>query len=246
MKLIFLVVFFLLSICTRAQLTTPRLEVFVAPGLFFEQLSNNELVPPARQNGSRLGDVVSFGMQMALPLKNQRFTVKGGAAFSQRHYSLNKYGFEDFFIGLFLFDSGPLTDSFNLSYIRFTNSYLQVPLSCSYTVTNTAHRFQLAIGLNFRNDFLVGRKAQIIFDSAYKIPEPGDIITAKNLYTRKTSKYVFTAESFVEGSFPFNKNIGMLFQLRPFSFYSSPLDRRLTTSTIELFSFTFGAFYSFK
>ena len=96
MKPVLFAIFFILSTYIQAQITTPRLEVFAAPGLFFEQLSNDELVPPGRQNNSRLGDVVSFGMQVAMPLKNQRFTLKGGAGFSQRHYSLNKYGLKIF------------------------------------------------------------------------------------------------------------------------------------------------------
>jgi len=243
MKLILMVVFISLFTTIHAQYTTPRLEAYIAPGLFFAQLSNDALVPPARQNQSRLGDVVSFAMQLAVPLKNQHFTLKGGAGFSQRHYSLNKYGFEDFFVFVF---GLPRTDSFNLSYVRFTNNYLQIPLSCSYTVTNPSHRFHLAFGVNLRNDFLVGRKAQVIFDSAYKIPQPGDIIAAKDIYTGNASTFVFTAESFIEGSFPIHKNLGMLMQFRPFSFYSSPLDKRLTKSTVELFSFTFGAFYKLK
>lgn len=245
MKLILLFAFLFFFSTTYTQYTMPKLEAYVAPGLFFAQLSNDVLVPPARQNHSRLGDVVSFAMQVAVPLKNQQFTVKAGGGFSQRHYSLNKYGFEDFFVMLFLFSS-PRTDSFNLSYVRFTNNYLQIPLSCSYTVTNPSHRFQLAFGLNFRSDFLIGRKAQVIFDSAYKIPRPEDIVAAKKLYTGNASTFVFTAESFIEGSFPITKDFGMIMQFRPFSFYSSPLDKRLTRSTVELFSFTFGAFYRLK
>ena len=97
---------------TYAKYTAPRLEAYVAPGLFFAQLSNDAMVTPARQDQSRSGDVVSFAMQAAIPLKNQRFTVKAGGGFSQRHYSLNKYGFEDFFIILVPFGI-PRTDSFN-------------------------------------------------------------------------------------------------------------------------------------
>jgi len=214
--------------------------------LFFEQLSNDELVPPHRQNHSRLGDVVSYAVQVATPMKNQRFTIKAGIGFSQRHYSLNKYSLDDFFISLFLFDSPLRRDSFSLSYVRFTNNYLQVPVSCSYTLTRPKHNFQLATGINLRSDFLVGRKANVIFDSIYKIPQQSDIIASKKLYTGNASTFVFTAEPYIEGSFAIHKNLGMLFQFRPFSFYSSKLDRRLTTSTVELFSFTFGAFYSLK
>lgn len=246
MKHILTIVFLLSFITIQAQITVPRLEVCAAPGLFFEKLSTDNLVPAGRQNVSRLGDMFFCGMQFAAPLKNQRFTIKAGAGFSQRHYSLNKYGFDDFLVAIFSFGMASNTDTFSLSYVRLTNNYLQIPLSASYTVTNLNRRFQLAFGINLRNDFLTGRKAQVVFDSVYIIPQPADIVATKDLYTRNASTFVFTAESFVEGSFRVKNNFGMLFQFRPFSFYSSPLDKRLTTSTVEVFGFTFGAFYSFK
>jgi len=42
----------------------------------------------------------------------------------------------------------------------------------------------------------------------------------------------------------FFEKLSNAFPVSSFSFYSSKLYRRLTTSTVELFSFTFGAFYS--
>lgn len=246
MKSILTVSFVLLYVCTQAQFNTPRIEIYAAPGLFFEKLSNDELVPPKRRSVSRLGDVGLYGLQVAMPLKNHRFTLKGGAGFSQRHYSLNKYNIDDIFTAFFYFDSYPRRDSFNLGYVRFTNNYFYIPLSFSYTVSNPAHKFRLAFGLNLRPEFLLQSNAAITFDSTYKIPQAADITAAKKLYTSNASKFLFTAESFIEGSFPVYKNTGIFFQFRPYSFYASPLDHRLTTSTIEAFSFTFGAFYSFK
>ncbi len=246
MKLILLAVSLSLFIYTQAQYTAPRIEASFAPGLFFEQLSNDALVPPDHANSSRLGDVVSFAMQYAAPLKNERFTLKAGLGFSQRHYSINKYSFGEFISSIFLFDSPYHGDTFNLSYVRFTNNYFQVPLSGSYTLTRPRHNFQLAIGLNLRSDFLIGRKAEVVFDSAYKIPQPGDIQSAKQVYTRNASTFVFTAEPYIEASFSVHKNLGLLFQFMPLSYYSTPLDKRLTVTTVEFFSFKFGAFYSFK
>lgn len=246
MKLILLAIFLSSFIYAQAQYTTPRIEAYVAPGLFSEQLSNDALIPPNRNNDSRIGDVVSYGVQFATPLKNQRFTIKAGLGFSQRHYSITKYTLGDVLFSLFLFGSPYRGDTFNLSYVRFTNNYLQVPLSCSYTLTRPRHNFQLAAGLALRSDFLTGRKVQIIFDSVYKIPQPRDIEIAKEMYTRNASTFVFTAEPYLEGSFSLYKKIGLFFQFSPLSYYTSPLDKRLTTSSVEFFSFTFGAFYSLK
>ena len=82
MKLILPVIVVFFFSHAQSQQTTPRLEAYVAPGLFFEQLSNDELVPPHRQNHSRLGDVVSYAVQVATPMKNQRFTIKAGIGFA--------------------------------------------------------------------------------------------------------------------------------------------------------------------
>jgi hypothetical protein len=124
-------------------------------------------------------------------MKNQRFTLKTGIGFSQRHYSLNKYSLDDFFISLLLFDSPLRRDSFSISYVRFTNDYLQAPASFSYTVTTPKHNFQLATGINLRPNFLVGRKVTVILDSIYKIPQQSDIIVAKKLYTGNASTFCF-------------------------------------------------------
>src|ERR1700755_1448404 len=118
MKYFFLAAFLFVFIYAEAQYVNPKLEIHVTPGLFSEQLSNDALIPPKRINDDRIGDVVSYAAQYAMQLKNQRFTIKAGIGFSQRHYSLNKYSFGDFLFGLFLFDSPYHGDTFNLSYVR--------------------------------------------------------------------------------------------------------------------------------
>ena len=246
MKYFLLAAFLFGFIFSKAQYVNPKLELHITPGLFSEQLSNDALIPPNRTNDNRIGDVVSYAVQYAMPLKNQRFTIKAGIGFSQRHYSLNKYSFGDFLFGLFLFDSPYRGDTFNLSYVRFTNNYFQIPVSGSYTLTRPRHNFQLAVGLALSSNFLTSKKVKIIFDSTYKIPEQSDIDMANESYTHNTSTFVFTAQPYVEGSFSVYKKLGLLFQFGLPSYYSSSLDKRLTTSTVDIFSFTFGAFYSLK
>jgi hypothetical protein len=137
-------------------------------------------------------------------------------------------------------------DSFNISYVRFTDNYLQTPFSFGYTFSNPRHNFKFAAGVNLRGDFLLNSKAEVEFDSSYKIPLQSDISMAQKRRTANCAKSVFTAEPYLEGSFAVYKKFGAFIQFRPFSVYSSKLDSHLTVSTVELFSFTFGAFYSLK
>jgi hypothetical protein len=246
MKYIFTIIFSSIIVFVNAQYKNTKLQVYITPGLNTIQLGDNDLIPPNKKNVSRIGDVVSFGLQVASPLKNKRFTLSAGVGFSQRHYSLTKYSFADFISGLFLFDSPYHGDTFNLSYVRFTNNYFQVPVSGTYTLTRPYHNFQLAVGLSLRSDFLVSNKAAITFDSTYKVPQASDIEAAQKSYTANTSKFVFTAAPYVESSFNVSRKTGLLFQFSFPSYYSSRLDKTLTKSTVELFSFTFGAFYSLK
>ena len=235
-----------LFINSNAQTSAPKLELYAAPGLFTEKLSNDSLVPPEKRNHVRLGDVTSYALQVAVPFKNKRWQAKAGIGFSQRHYSLNKYSLDDFFISLFLFDSQPRNDTFSIYYIRFTNHYFQIPLSVAYQLNRPSDNFKLYAGMNFRLDFLIKNKADINFDLSYKTPTANDIVAAQKAYTSNNAKFVITAEPYLEGAFRIYKNIGAFIQLRPFSFYSTPLDKRLTTSTGELLSSTFGVSYSFN
>ncbi|MEP6466563.1 MAG: hypothetical protein ABJB05_09665 [Parafilimonas sp.] len=246
MKYFFTIIFSGILLCANAQYKNPKLQVYITPGLNTVQLSDDDLIPPNRKNTSRIGDVVSVGLQIAAPLKNKRFAISGGLGFSQRHYSLNKYSFADFIADLFLFDSPYRNDTFNLSYVRFTNNYFQVPVSGTYMLTRPYHNFQLAVGLSLKFDFLIGKKATITFDETYNTPQTADIEAAKKTYTANTTGFVFTAAPYFESSFNVAKKTGLLFQFVLPSYYSSPLHKRLTTSTTEVFSFTFGAFYSLK
>ena len=190
MKPVLLAAGFFFFIGAQSQNIQPKLEAYVAPGFFFETISRDSLIPAHQQAHSRLGDVVSYAMQLSLPLENPQWSIKGGLGFSQRHYSITKYTLDDFFVSLFPFGSQN-RDSFNLRHVRFTNSYFQVPLSFAYTVTKPGHNFQFAFGLNLRSDFLTQSKADIIFDSAYKVPTSADIIYAKTIYTDKCFKICF-------------------------------------------------------
>lgn len=246
MKYICAVIFLFILSPVIAQYKNPKLQAYISPGITLVNLSQSNLIPPGKKNQTRIGDIFSCGVQFTSPLKNKRFALSYGAGFSQQHYSFSKYSIGDFITYLFLFDAPSNIDTFKINYVRFTNDYFDIPLSASFTITKPKHNFQLAAGISLRPGFLVYNKAQIEFDNTYNIPSAEQIIATKKDYTGNASKFVFTATPYLEASFNTYKNFGLLFRNNLPSFYSTPPDKQLTTSTIELFSFTFGAFYSLK
>ncbi|MBS1746641.1 MAG: outer membrane beta-barrel protein [Bacteroidetes bacterium] len=246
MKIICTVIFLFAFLPVIAQYKNPKLQAYISPGITLVQLSNNDLIPPGKKHQTRIGDIFSCGVQFTSPLKNKRFVLSYGAGFSQQHYSFSKYSIGDFITYLFLFDAPNNIDTFKINYVRFTNDYFDVPLSASFTITKPKRNFQLAAGLSLRPGFLVYNNARIDFDYTYNNPSSEQITATKKDYTDNASSFVFTATPYFEASFNTNKNFGLLFRSNLPSFYATPPDKQLTTSTIELFSFTFGAFYSFK
>lgn len=242
--LVFFVTAFLAVSIVQAQKPLPRLEAYTGGGLFFEKLNSDTLVPAARRNKQRLGDVSSLGLQLVLQPAKQRWLVKAGIGFSLRHYSMNKYSVGDFFTSLFLFDAPVRQDTTTISYVRLTNKYLQFPVSVAYRLagssTSTA---TLTAGVNLRNDFLLSSQAQVNFDAAYLQPSAAAVNGFKNLYTKHAATYVLTVEPYIQGWVLINKGLGLFMQVRPFSFYASRLDNRFTSSTTELIGGTVGIVY---
>ncbi len=249
MKYLFLTLCLLLiSVAAFEQNKAPRLEAYGGTGLFFEQLNNDTLVPEKRRNTSRLGDVSSYGLQVTMQAGKSRWLIKGGLGYSERHYSMNKYTLGDFFTDLFLFDSPPPHDTSSISYVRLTNQYLQVPVTIAYSIIRRKRGIGGAFtaGLNMRSDILLNSSAQVEFDATYIQPTAATVNQFKKLYTQNATAYVLTIEPYLEGSFFVYKGIGMYIQVRPFSFYSSPFDKRFTSGTFELVGSSFGLMYDFN
>jgi hypothetical protein len=238
----------LLNLQAQTQNNNPRIELHVAPGLFLEKLNYDSLVPPKRRGVTRLGDVVSFAAQYSIPLHNGRGWFKIGIGYSERHYSLNKTGVNDVLIALLSFDSPPRLDSFAITKVRLTNKYFQVPLSLGTILTHDAatKRFRFIIGLNLRSEFLVSSNAEIIVDPQFGSNAPAGIAELQRQYTKDASKWVVVLTPFIEHAFYLYKDLGMFWQLEPFSLFASKLNSKFTSSTIELFSFKFGLYYNIR
>ncbi len=245
-RFVLFIAILLAASAVQAQKLLPRLEAYTSGGLFFEKLNNDTLVPTARRNKQRLGDVSSLGLQVVLQPAKSRWLIKGGIGFSLRHYSMNKYSIGDFFTSLFLFDAPARQDTTTISYVRLTNKYLQVPVTVAYTLAGSAtSTATLTAGINLRSDFLLSSQAQINFDAAYQQPGAATVNSFKQLYTKQATKYVLTAEPYIQGTLLVHKGLGLFMQVRPFSFYTSRLDNRFTSSTAELFGGTVGVVYQF-
>lgn len=246
MRKTILVFCLLVSIKLTYAQNSQRLELYAAPGLFFEQLNSDSLVPPDRRNHSRLGDVVSYGLQYKIPFNNPRFSAKAGLGFSTGHFSLNKYSIDDLFIALFAFDSPPRKDTFAVSYVRLTNNYLQVPVSFAWSFSRkkSHNPVNASVGINIRSDFLLKSNAQVDVDSSFYRPTANSIEQLQQKYTSGATKYVLTIEPYLETSFNIYRGLGFYTQFRPISFYSMRLNKDYTSSTSELLGFTFGLYYN--
>lgn len=248
-KLLMVALFGITALPLSAQNALPRVEAYAAPGLFFEHLNGDPLVPKHQRNASRLGDDVSAGAMVAFGAAHNRLLFKGGLAFRQMHYSMAKYNPGDFFVALFSFDAGPRPkDTFALSYVRFTNSYLEVPLAASVALTRRRYGLPgLAAGVSIRPAFLLSSNPAVKADP-YVLPQPGpqQMEAFKKLYKQDAAKTIITVEPYFEASFFVYKRVGMLWQFRPFTFYTSPLNKRFTWQTTGLLGFTFGAVYDFN
>ena len=232
----------------HAQNIHPRIELYAAPGFFLEQLNNDSLIPPDRRMHSRLGDIVSYGMQYRFSQKNKRLLLKTGIGFSERNYSLNKYSLDGFFVSLFSFGLGSKKDTFAVAYVKLTNRYLQIPVSVAWLFTrpDKGKVVTLSAGINFHSDFLLKSKARIDTDSSYYIPSAEGLNELQDKYTSGATKYVLTAEPYFETSINIYKGIGFYTQFSPFSFYASKLNQEYTSSTFNVFNFSFGLFYNFN
>lgn len=229
-----------------AQKLLPQLEAYTGGGLFFERLNSDTLVPTARRNKQRLGDVSSLGLQVVLQPAKERWLIKAGLGFSLRHYSMNKYTIGDFFTSLFLFDAPARRDTTTISYVRLTNKYLQIPVSVAYRLAGSAtSTATLTAGVNLRSDFLLSSQAQVDFDAAYLQPTAATVNGFKQLYTKQAASFVLTVEPYIQGSVLIYKGLGLFMQVRPFSLYASRLDNRFTSSTTELIGGSVGIVYQF-
>jgi hypothetical protein len=243
---VLLIAIVLTASAVPAQKVLPQLEAYTSGGLFFEKLNTDTLVPSARRNKQRLGDVSSFGLQLVLQPAKDRWLIKGGIGFSLRHYSMNKYSIGDFFTSLFLFDAPARRDTTTISYVRLTNKYLQIPVSVAYRLAGSAtSTAALTAGVNLRNDFLLSSQAQVNFDAAYLQPTAATVNGFKDLYTKNAATYALTVEPYIQGSVLIYKGLGLFMQVRPFSFYASRLENRFTSSTTELIGGTVGIVYQF-
>ena len=239
---------FLWAITAFAQNNLPRLELYAAPGFFIEGLNGDNLVPQKERNSHRIGDDVAYGIASTLQVHESRWVIKAGIGYRVRHYSLSKYSITDIFTNLFLFDAGPRRDTFAISRVKFTNKYVEVPLSIAFFLTRPGDGIGgISIGLTMRPGFLVSSNPQLSIDSSVRaLPSPQATADLKRAYAQNATKTTLTVEPFFESSFFISNGVGILLQVRPFSIYSSRLNNRFTISTNEILGTTFGIMYDFN
>ena len=239
-----LIVLLPLFFFTKAQTRKGRIEAYATPSLFSTQLSNDSLVPPKRRGTTRLGDVSCFGLQYGVPITSH-LLVKAGIGYTIRHFSMNKYGLDDFFTALFAFDSSPRKDSFAISNVRYTNRYVEVPLSVSFGSNNLSKRLHLNYGMNVRLQFLIKSNVTIIPDATASFILPAEMAQIQHAYTKDMNSFVLAVEPFMDVNMRIYKGAGVYFRCKPFALYASPLSSRVTKGEAEFLGTGFGIWYQF-
>jgi len=232
-----------------SQNNNPRIELYTAPGLFLEKLNYDSLVPTFQRGNTRFSTAVSFATQYSYPLFNQRIWVKMGIGYSKRYFSLTNTGLDQDRSWFLPLGNPPRQDSIIISYIKFRNTYLQIPISISLIRSHDVakKRTRALLGLNLRFEYLMRNNAEI---TAYS--RSGGSITKeaveqlKSIYTKDATKWVVVLSPFIEFSSYIHKNLGMFLQFEPVSLYASKLNSRVTASTIEFYSYKFGFYYSIQ
>lgn len=231
------------------QPVAPRVEVYGSQGLFLEQVNDDGLAPKSSRNSARLGDNFSFGSTVKLPLWKGWGSIGAGIGYKQTHYSLSKYSAGDIIGALFLFDGVRQKDTFPLSRVRFVNSYIEVPLSISFHLPNRqGNLFGFSAGLNIKPGFLLKSKPQLTFDAIPNAPPLtlADQQKLANAYTKDASKFIISIQPYAEWSMNFSKGFGMGVQLWPLSYYSSRLNNKFTSFSVEVINFSAGFIYDFN
>lgn len=248
-KLALLCCFASAMLTTFCQATKPKIDIYAAPGIFIEGLNNNVLVPKSEQDGGRIGDDASFGAVVNLPVRKGIFMVKAGLGYHEMHYSMSKYSIGDFIGALFLFDAPYSHDTFPISRVRFTNKYLEVPLAFAFHISHRRNDLNgLSVGVYVKPSFLLNSHADITADTfaSRTPPSPGLQRAYQKLYTQDATKFTLIVQPYIEWSFNINNGLGFITQIRPLSWYSSPLNKKFTNFTAQLFGFTAGVVYDFN
>jgi len=231
------------------QPTSPRVDVYGSQGLFLEQINEDELVPKGNRNAARVGDNFSFGGTIKMPLWKGWGSIGAGIGYKQTHYSLSKYSIGDIIGALFLFDGGRGADTFPLSRVRFVNSYIEVPLSISFHLPNRdGNLFGFSAGLHVKPGFLLKSRPELTFEatpSSAPIPA-ADQQKLAAVYTKDASKFIICIQPYAEWSMSFSKGFGMGVQLWPLSYYSSRLNNKFTSFSVEVINFSASFIYDFN
>lgn len=243
----FSIIFCLIYSSCFAQFSSGHLEAYVSPGLFTARFSHgNSMVPQGMQGRTRIGSIVSYGIQYGVPA-GKRVSLKAGIGYSTRQYSMVQYRDANIlFLFIIPFAPAQPIDSFPISRLQYNNRYVEVPLSFDYNVSRNKAAVQVHFGLNARLQFLAS--AKIIAtpnDQSANFNDPAIVHQAEQRYADDVKKFVFTLEPYMDVSFRIYKGIGVYYRTKPVSLYASTLNHKVTDSQAEFLGSGFGVWYQF-
>ncbi len=230
---------------SRAQHGPHSLEIVLSGGFSAYSFQHDSLVFPRRRGQLAFGWEAGVAAVYQFHFLKQRLALKGGLGYGNKEIYMNKYNLGDFVASLFLFGR-TINDSSYLSHVTITGKYLMVPFSFNYRITrNMRHGAQFFVGIEMNSQLLLRSFARIEFDSAYHVGGPRESEVLKEKYAAQMRKFLLSLTPHFDLRIRCNRNLGILFNLFPISFYGSSLTKEITSSGGAISS-SFGIYYNFS
>jgi hypothetical protein len=243
--LLLLILLVILQNSTRAQYGPHSLEIVQSGGFSTYSFQHDSLVFPRRRGQAAFGSEAGVAAIYQFHFVRQRLALKAGLGYGNKEIYMNKYNIGDLLASLFPF-GGFRKDSSYLSHVTISGKYLVVPFSFNYRLTrNMRHGAQFFVGIEMSFQLLLRSFARVEFDSAYHFGSPRESEVLKGKYAAQMRRFLLSFAPHIDLRIRCYRNLGILFNLFPISFYGSSLTKEITSSGGVIGS-SFGIYHNFS
>lgn len=235
----------ILSCQLIAQKNIQSLEVNLTGGFSSFAYKNDAMVIPRRRGSLGFGNDVTVALEYQHHFTRQRLAIKTGIGYSEKEFEMKKYTLGDLFVGLLPF-GGLKPDTFYLSNAKVKGRYLAFPLSVTYRLSrNLNHAAQFFFGLQVSSFFRISTVSSVGFDPNYFRGSLALRDPLSRQYAQQVVPFIFSISPHIDLRIRCYKNIGVLFNLFPITFYCSSWTRSMTSSASN-FNGNLGIYYQFS